>query len=80
MKVIDDIGLKNVVVVVTDNAQAETTAWDHIRKHTYDHYQILCTGDCGHGGNLLFKEICNFPQAEKNVEVDFIVLYMHQNM
>ena len=54
--VISDIGKENVVSLVTDNASAETTAWD-VTRNDLGNEDLLCTGCIVHGGSLLFKDV-----------------------
>ena len=61
---IDEIGASNVVSLVTDNASAETTAWDIVREK---HEDVLCTGCVTHGGNLLFKDVVQEYNWSKNI-------------
>ena len=53
---ISSIGKDNVVALVTDNASAETTAWDIVR-NDLGNDDVLCTGCVVHGGSLLFKDV-----------------------
>jgi hypothetical protein len=60
------IGIESVAEVVTDNASAETTSWDAIRDV---HPTTLATGCTCHGGNLLFKDVCDHAWSTKIIDL-----------
>jgi hypothetical protein len=63
--VIADAGSESCAAVANDNASAETTSWDTIREVNP---HVLCTGDGGHGGTLLFASVCELPWAASIIE------------
>ena len=64
IEVIDDIGPDYVASLVTDNASSETTAWDYVMNK---HEDVLCSGCCVHGGNLLFKDVTTDHKWSKDI-------------
>jgi hypothetical protein len=66
VEVIEEVGADSAAGVVTDNAANETTSWDVIREQ---HPTILATGCTAHGGNLLFKDICEHTWAANIIDL-----------
>ena len=65
IEILDEVGPENFSGIVSDNAANETTSWDTIR----DEYpEILTTGCTCHGGNLLYKDVCEHTWSTKLIK------------